>query len=153
MSHILNYSTTLNTHYNNECLDYIHEEVGKPLKINNIIRILKSQYDKRKTQSTSQEEQGFMGTSSKKVYICSNCKKKGHSIETCWSKGSGRKDNVLNKRRDPILTRKKGKKRQMQPRKAPAMENQMDQLHSSILTVSRTAQELLSSLIPVLVHI
>ena len=41
------------------------EEVGNPLEINNIIRILKSQYDRRKTQSTFQEEQGFMGTSSK----------------------------------------------------------------------------------------
>ena len=65
-------------------------EVKKLSEIDNIIRILKSQYNKRKTQSTSQEEQGFMGTSSKKVHICSNCRKKGHSIQTCWSKGSGK---------------------------------------------------------------
>ena len=35
------------------------EEVGKLIEIDSIIRILKSQYDKRKTQSTSQEEQGL----------------------------------------------------------------------------------------------
>ena len=39
------------------------EEVGKPIEIDSVIRILKSQYDKRRTQLTSQEEQGSMGTS------------------------------------------------------------------------------------------
>ena len=66
------------------------EEVGKPIEINSVIRILKAQYNKRRTQSTSQEEQGFMGVPSKKAHICTNCKKKGHSIEKCWAKGSGK---------------------------------------------------------------
>ena len=42
------------------------EEVGKPIEINSIVRILKSQYDKKKSLSTTQEEQGFLGTSLKK---------------------------------------------------------------------------------------
>ena len=41
------------------------EEVGKPIEIDSIIRILKSQYDKKKSLSTTQEEQGFMGISLK----------------------------------------------------------------------------------------
>ena len=41
------------------------EEVGKPIEINSIIRILKSQYDKKKSLSTTQEEQGFLGAPSK----------------------------------------------------------------------------------------
>ena len=46
------------------------EEVGKPIEINSIIRILKSQYDKKKSLLTTQEEQGFLGTSSKKcLYV------------------------------------------------------------------------------------
>ena len=32
------------------------EEVGKPIEIDSIIRILKSQYDKRKSLLTNQEE-------------------------------------------------------------------------------------------------
>ena len=66
------------------------EEVGKPLEPDNIIRILKSQYDQCKTLSISQEEQGFARISDKKVHICTNCKKPGHSIETCWAKGGGK---------------------------------------------------------------
>ena len=47
------------------------EEVGKPIEINSVIKILKSQYDKKRTQLTSQEEQGFTGTSFKKSpYMC-----------------------------------------------------------------------------------
>ena len=57
------------------------EEVGKPIEIETIIRILKSQYDKKKSLSATQEEQGFLGTSSKKVLVCTNCKRKGHLIE------------------------------------------------------------------------
>ena len=57
------------------------EEVGKPIEIDSIIRILKSQYDKKKSLSTTQEEQGFLGTSSKKVLVCTNWKRKGHLIE------------------------------------------------------------------------
>ena len=48
------------------------EEVGKHIEMDSVIRILKSQYDKRRTQLTSQEEQEFMGASSKKVHICTN---------------------------------------------------------------------------------
>ena len=66
------------------------EEVGKPIEVDSIIRIFKSQYDKRKTQLTSQEEQGFMGKSLKKAHICTNCKKQGYLIETCWAKGGGK---------------------------------------------------------------
>ena len=50
------------------------EEVGKPIESDSVIRILKSQYDKNKSLSTTQEEQGFMGTTSKKMLICTNCK-------------------------------------------------------------------------------
>ena len=39
------------------------EEVGKPKEIDSVIRILKSHYDKKKSFLTTQEEQGFMGTS------------------------------------------------------------------------------------------
>ena len=77
------YESVMNT------LTTSHEEVGKPIEIDSIIGILKSQYDKRKTQSPSEEEKGFMRTSSNKVHICTNCKKEGHSIEPCWSKGAG----------------------------------------------------------------
>jgi len=66
------------------------EEVGKPLDPDNIIRILKSQYDRRKTLTITQEEQGFVGTSEKKVHICANCKKPGHTKENCWAKGGGK---------------------------------------------------------------
>ena len=41
------------------------EEVGKPIEPDYVIRILESQYDRCKTLSISQEEQGFMGTSLK----------------------------------------------------------------------------------------
>ena len=34
-----------------------HEEMGKPIEIDSVIRNLKSQYDKRRSQLTSQEEQ------------------------------------------------------------------------------------------------
>ena len=65
------------------------EECGKPLEPDSIIQLLKAQYDKKKTQSTNVEE-AFVGTSKKKVTICTNCKKKGHTIENCWSKGGGK---------------------------------------------------------------
>ena len=66
------------------------EEVGKPIEIDSIIRILKSQYNKKKSLSTTQEEQGFMETSSKKMLVYTNCKKKNYLIETCWAKGSSK---------------------------------------------------------------
>ena len=50
-------------------------------------------------------------------------------------KAVGKKVKVQNRRRDPSLRRRKGKKRQMQAKKVPVMENKMDLLHSSILTV------------------
>ena len=49
-------------------------EVGKPIEIDSVIRILNSQYDKKNSLSTTQEEQGFMGTTTKKMLICTNCK-------------------------------------------------------------------------------
>ena len=58
------------------------EEVGKPIEIDSII---KSQYDKKKSLLATQEEQVFMGTSLKKVLKCTNCKRKGHLINTCWA--------------------------------------------------------------------
>ena len=63
------------------------EEVGKPIEIDSIIRILKSQYDKKKSLSTTQEEQGFIETSLKKVLKCTNCRRKGHLIDTCLKIG------------------------------------------------------------------
>ena len=88
------------------------EEVGKPIEIDSIIRIPKSQYDKRKTQSTSQEEQVFMGTSSKRAYICTNCKKKGHSIETCWSKGSRKEGQGPKQKKRSKFKKKKWKEKE-----------------------------------------
>ena len=111
------------------------EEVGKPIEIGSIIRILKSQYDKKKSVSTTQEEPGFMGASSKKVHICSNCKKKGILLKISGLKAVEKKVKVQNRRRDPSLGRKKGKRRQMQPQRAPVMENLMNQLLSSIPTI------------------
>ena len=58
------------------------EEVGKPIEIDSIIRIQKSQYVKKKSLSTTQEEQGFLGAPSKKSLKCTNCKRKGHLIDT-----------------------------------------------------------------------
>ena len=87
------------------------EEVGKPIEIDSIIRILKSQYDKRNTQLTFQEEQGFMGKSSKKVHICSNCKKQGHLIKTCWAKGGGKEGQGLKQKRRSKSKKKKGKEK------------------------------------------
>ena len=66
------------------------EEVGKHIEIDSVIRILKSQYDKKKSLSTNQEEQGFMGSTSKKTPIYTICKRKGHPFEDCWAKGGGK---------------------------------------------------------------
>ena len=44
------------------------EECRKPLEPDSIIKILKAQYNKKKTQSTNVEE-AFVGTSKKKVTI------------------------------------------------------------------------------------
>ena len=66
------------------------EEVGKPIEIDSIIRILKSQYNKKKSLSTTQEEQGVLGAPFKKSLKCTNCKRKGHLIDTFWDKGGGK---------------------------------------------------------------
>ena len=87
------------------------EEVGKPIEIDSVLRILKSQYHKRRTQSTSQEEQEFMGTSSKKAHICTNCKKKGHSIENCWDKGGGKEGQGPKQKKRSNFKKKKGKEK------------------------------------------
>jgi transposase InsO family protein len=85
------------------------EECGKPLIPDDIIRVLKSQYDKRKSQSISQEEQVFIGTSTKKGLICANCKKKGHAIETCWAKGGLKEGQGPKQKKKPKSKKKKGK--------------------------------------------
>ena len=85
------------------------EEIEEPIKIDSIIRILKSQYGKRKTQATFQEEQGFVGTSSKKAHICTNFKKQGHSIQTCWSKGDGKEGQGPRQKKRSSFRKKKGK--------------------------------------------
>ena len=92
------------------------EEVGKPIEIDSVIRILKSQYNKRRThkrrtQSTSQEEQGFMGAPLQKAHICTNCKKKGHSIENCWAKGGGKEGQGPKQKKRSKFKKKKGKEK------------------------------------------
>jgi hypothetical protein len=42
------------------------EECGCPVNADNIIRILKSHYDKKKAMSTTHEDEAFVGTSQKK---------------------------------------------------------------------------------------
>ena len=51
-----------------------------------------------------------MGTSLKKVLVCTNCKRKGHSIEKCWTKGSG-KEGQGAKQRKRSKFKKKGKEK------------------------------------------
>ena len=58
---------------------------------------------------SSQKEQGFMGASSKKAHICTNCKKKGHSIENCWAKSSGKEGQGPKQRKSSKFKKKKGK--------------------------------------------
>ena len=64
-----------------------------------IIRVLKAQYDKCKTLST------FVSTS-KKVVVCTNCKKKGHMKENCQAKG-GRKEGQGPCQKKPSKSKKK----------------------------------------------
>ena len=104
------------------------EEVGKPIEIDSIIRILKAQYDKKKSLSTNQEEQGFMGSSTKKTHTCTNCKRTGHPFEDCWAKGGGKEGLGPKQIRDPGIEKRKRKKKRMQPKKAPATEKLMNQL-------------------------
>ena len=87
------------------------KEVGKPIEIDSVIMILKSQYDKKKSLSTTQEEQGFMGTSSIKVLKCTNCKIKCHLIDTCWAKGHGKEGQGPKQRKRSKSKKKKGKEK------------------------------------------
>ena len=87
------------------------------MEIDSLIRILKSQYNKEKSLSNTQEEQGILGAPSKKWLKCTNCKRKGHLIDTCWSKGGIKKVKVLNKNGDPNRRIKRGKTKRMQPKK------------------------------------
>ena len=73
-----------------------------------IIRVLKAQYDKCKTLSTSVEDQVFVGTY-KKVVVCTNCKKKGHIKENCWAKGGGKEGQGPCQKKQSKSKKKKGK--------------------------------------------
>ena len=66
------------------------EECDRPLEPDNIIRVLKAQYDKQRTITSTQEEQVFTGSTSKKKLVCTNCNKPRHSKENCWAKGGGK---------------------------------------------------------------
>ena len=87
------------------------EECHQPLDPANIIRVLKAQYDKKKTLSTVKEAQVFIGSSSKKGLICSNCKRKGHSIKNCWSKDGGKEGQGPRQLMKKKLKEKKGKEK------------------------------------------
>jgi len=50
-----------------------------------------------------------MGTSEKKVHICANCKKPGHSIENCWAKGGGKEGQGPRQKRKSRFKKKKEK--------------------------------------------
>ena len=50
-----------------------------------------------------------MRKSSKKVHICTNCKKLGHSIETCWAKGSGKEGKRPKQKKRSNFKTEKGK--------------------------------------------
>ena len=110
------------------------EEVGKPIEIDSVSRILKSQYDKKKSLSTNQEEQGFMDQHQKRCLYALIASKKGILSRIAGLKTVKKKAKVRNKREDPGLGRKKEKKG-IQLERAPVMENLMNRLHSSILTV------------------
>ena len=92
-----------------------------------IIRVLKAQYDKCKSLSTSVEDQAFVGTS-KKVVVCTNCKKKGHIKETAGIKEVERKDKVHTRRSNPNPKRRRERQRRMLQMKAQAM-SQMNPSH------------------------
>jgi hypothetical protein len=87
------------------------EECGCPVNSDNIIRILKSHYDKKKAMSTTQEDEAFVGTSQKKQDVCHNCQKKGHTKENCWGKGGGKEGqgHFQKKKEKKSKKKKKGK--------------------------------------------
>ena len=123
------------------------EEVGKPIEIDSIIRILKAQYDKKKSLSTNQEEQGFMGSSTKKMHICTNCKQKGHPFEDCWAKGGGKEGQGPKQKRRSKYRKKKGKEKVNAAEESTSDGKTDESVVSSIpivLPSFRTAQELQS---------
>ena len=111
------------------------KEFRKPIEPDYVIRILESQYDRCKTLSISQEEQGFMGTSSKKAHTRTNCKKQGHSIETCWAKGGVEEGQGLRQKKKSKSKKKKGKAKANAAKEESSDGKVMDQLHSLISTV------------------
>ena len=68
-----------------------------------------------------------MGTSSKKVHICTNCKKRDHSIETCWSKG-GRKEGQGPKQKKRSKFKKKEEKEKANVAKESSSDRKSDGL-------------------------
>ena len=52
-----------------------------------------------------------MGTTSKKMPICTNCKWKGHPIENCWAKGGEKEGQGLKQKRRSRFRKKKGKEK------------------------------------------
>jgi hypothetical protein len=65
------------------------------IKADNIIRVLKAQYDKQKAFRNSNENQVFVAKLSKdspkgnkpNKNKCASCKKKEHTKKQCWAKG------------------------------------------------------------------
>jgi hypothetical protein len=90
------------------------EECNKPIEPNNIIRVLKAQYDKQKVLGNSQENQAFMSKQSKgqnkteKAQKCTNCKWKGHSKEQYWDKGGGSEGQGPKQHQNNDSQKKKG---------------------------------------------
>jgi len=54
----------------------------------------------------------FIGSSRKRGFICSNCKKKGHSIENFWSKGGGKEGQGPRQKMKKKPKKKKGKEKE-----------------------------------------
>jgi hypothetical protein len=93
------------------------EGCNKPIEPDNIIRVLKAQYDKRKSLGNSQENQVFISKQSKglakteKAQKCMNCKQKGHSKEQCWAKGGGSEGQGPKQCQKKDSQKKKGKEK------------------------------------------
>jgi hypothetical protein len=66
----LNAQTRLSSLALDLSVDLTLEECGHPVNADNVIRILKSHYDKKKALSTTQEDQAFVGSSQKKQDVC-----------------------------------------------------------------------------------
>ena len=85
------------------------QECDRPLEPDNIIRVLKAQYDKRKVVTHTHDEEVFMGSTKKKGPICANCHKSGHTIENCWAKGGGKEGQGPKQKKRKQSKKKKGK--------------------------------------------